>query len=231
VSALEHVLQGSDTIPPERGVFLPTTRRLHPTVCAFVSDAFYDGRLVSQPSCSLHRLEGRDGQDLVGVGYTPVEHMGNRNWSPEEVGEVRRIVASLLGASWADAGGRERPLTLDDILVVAPYNVQVQRLRHALPAGARVGTVDRFQGQQAPVSVFSMATSSAEDLPRNLEFLYSRNRLNVAVSRAQALSVVVCCPALLGARCRTPEQLRLVNSLCSYVEWARSPGSSGPRLV
>jgi uncharacterized protein len=230
-SALEHVLGGMDTIPPDRGVFLPTTRRMHPAVCGFVSAAFYDRRLLPVPACAQHRLEGPDGRPLMGLRHVPTPHTGNRTWSPEEVAEVSRLAGALVGASWSDAGGAPRPLTLDGILVVAPYNAQVQRLRQALPEGARVGTVDRFQGQQAPVTVFSMATSSAEDLPRNLEFLYSRNRLNVAVSRAQALSIVVCAPALLRARCRTPEQLRLVNSLCSYVEWAESTGPAAPGLL
>ncbi len=230
-SALEHVLRGLDTIPPDRGVFLPTTRRMHPLVCGFVSAAFYDRRLLAVPACSEHRLEAKDGLPLMGLRHVPTPHAGNRTWSPEEVAEVSRLVSSLVGASWSDAGGTPRPLTLDDVLVVAPYNAQVQRLREALPGGARAGTVDKFQGQQAPVTVYSMATSSMEDLPRNLEFLYSRNRLNVAVSRAQALAVVVCAPALLCARCRTPEQLRLVNSLCSYVEWAESTGPAAPGLL
>ena len=231
LSALEHILQGADTIAPDRGVFLPTTRRMHPAVCGFVSETFYDGRLVSEPSCALHHLAGLDGRELMGLRHEAVEHSGNRNWSPEEVAEVRRLVDALTGVLWSDAGERPRRLSLSDILVVAPYNAQVQRLRDALPDGARVGTVDRFQGQQAPVTIYSMASSSAEDMPRNLEFLFSRNRLNVAISRAQALSVVVCSPALLRARCRTPGQLRLVNSLCSYVEWARSTGSSAPGLL
>jgi uncharacterized protein len=204
---------------------------MHPAVCGFVSETFYDGRLVSEPSCALHHLAGLDGRELMGLRHEAVEHSGNRNWSPEEVAEVRRLVDALTGVLWSDAGERPRRLSLSDILVVAPYNAQVQRLRDALPDGARVGTVDRFQGQQAPVTIYSMASSSAEDMPRNLEFLFSRNRLNVAISRAQALSVVVCSPALLRARCRTPGQLRLVNSLCSYVEWARSTGSSAPGLL
>ena len=106
------------------------------------------------------------------------------------------------------------------MLVVAPYNAQVACLVEALPSGARVGTVDRFQGKEAAVSIFSMATSSVEDLPRNLEFLFSLNRLNVAVSRARGLSLIVCSPELLRARCHTPEQMRLVNALCRYVEMA-----------
>ena len=113
-------------------------------------------------------------------------------------------------------------MSLEDVLVVAPYNAQVKRLRDAV-RGIRAGTVDRFQGQQAAVAIYTMATSSADDMPRTLEFLFSRNRLNVAVSRARALAFVVCSPQLLATRCRTPEQLRLVNALCRFVEMSPLP--------
>jgi uncharacterized protein len=142
--------------------------------------------------------------------------------SDDEAEQVRSIIKELTRATWRDDSGRRRPITLADIVVVAPYNAQVACLAEALQPGARVGTVDRFQGQEAAVSIFSMATSSVEDLPRNLEFLFSRNRLNVAVSRARGLSVLVCSPELLRARCHTPEQMRLVNALCRYVEMART---------
>ncbi len=125
----------------------------------------------------------------------------------------------------------ERPLTLDDIVVVAPYNAHVACLVEALPPGARVGTVDRFQGQEAAVSIFSMATSSVEDLPRNLEFLFSLNRLNVAVSRARAVSILVCSPELLRARCHTAEQMRLVNALCRYVDMASPWDVAAPAVA
>ena len=160
-----------------------------------------------------------------GTRLASVEHHGNRTWSPEEVAVVGDLVDALHMATWTDAAGVESPLGLSDILVVAPYNAHVKRLKERLPDGARVGTVDKFQGQQAAVSIYAMATSSAEDVPRNLEFLFSRNRLNVAVSRARALSIVVCSPELFRVRCRTPEQLRLVNALCLYVEMATPVGS------
>jgi uncharacterized protein len=193
---------------------------MHPAVCGFVSTAFYEGRLTSDPSCADRRLVGWCDREGVGLRRVTVEHSGNRTWSAEEVAEVRRLLDGLQRAAWVDGARGVRQLTLADILVVAPYNAQVQRLRAALPVGARVGTVDKFQGQQAAVTIYSMTTSSAEDLPRNLEFLFSRNRLNVAVSRAQALSIVVLSPHLLRARCQTPGQLRLVNTVCSYVESA-----------
>ncbi|HEV3123176.1 MAG TPA: TM0106 family RecB-like putative nuclease [Candidatus Dormibacteraeota bacterium] len=219
-SALEHVLEGLDTIPADRGVFLPTTWRMHPDVCRFVSQTFYEGRLHAHASCSRQRIDGAGELDGTGARRVAIEHAGNRTWSPEEVAAVHEVVDRLLSARWTDGDGEEHPLGLDDILIVAPYNAQVKRIRDRLPDGARVGTVDKFQGQEAPVTIYAMATSSAEDVPRNLEFLFSRNRLNVAVSRARALSIVICSSELIGARCHTPGQLRLVNALCRYAELA-----------
>jgi uncharacterized protein len=226
LSALEHLLGDHATIPSDRGLFLATTWRLHPALCDFVSEAFYDGRLQPDPGCSVQRLDDGPWAAGTGVRWRPVGHVGNRTSAVEEVDEVRRGVDSLLGRSWTDRGGQGRRLALDDILVVAPYNAQVARLRAALPEGARVGTVDRFQGQEAAVVIFSMATSSADDVPLSVEFLYSLNRLNVAVSRAQALFVLVCSPGLLRVRCRTPRQMRLANALCRLAELAGDVGAS-----
>jgi uncharacterized protein len=219
-SVLEHLLGDDDTVPPDRGVFLETSWRMHPAVCAFVSDAMYDGRLASRAGCERRRI---DSPGLAGSGlrFLGVEHADNRGRSQEEAARVAAEVALLLdGGTWVDRDGAEHPLTLDDILVVAPYNAQVRCLRAHLPDGARVGTVDRFQGQEAPVVFFSMAASSGDDIHRGMSFLFSRNRLNVAVSRAQALAVVVCSPRLLGARCSTVDDMRLVNMLCRFAQAA-----------
>ena len=131
-----------------------------------------------------------------------------------------QVFRALIGLPWTDRHGAVRPLRGDDILVVAPYNAQVRRLCETLPEGARVGTVDRFQGQEAPVVIYSMATSSIDDAPRGMDFLFSLNRLNVASSRAQGLVVLVCSPELLKARCRSPAQMRLASALCRLVEMA-----------
>ena len=135
----------------------------------------------------------------------------------------------LSGGTFTDHEGQARALTAQDILVVAPYNMQVRCLREALPAGVEVGTVDKFQGREAPVVFFSMASSSGEDVPRGLEFLFSRNRFNVAISRARALAVVVCSPRLLDVRCRTVDQMRLVNSLCRFAEDAPAQPQAAAR--
>jgi uncharacterized protein len=147
--------------------------------------------------------------------------VGNASESPEEAELVAELVRSLVegGATWTDKTGVRRPLTWNDVLIVAPYNAQVAEIERRLPA-ARVGTVDKFQGQEAPVSIYSMTTSGPEEAPRGMEFLYSLNRLNVATSRARCLAAVVASPALIRVRARTPRQMRLANALCRFVELA-----------
>jgi len=219
-SVLEHLLGEHPTIPQDRGLFIDETRRMHPDVCRFISEAIYGGRLESYADCHRQRLEGRGDLTGTGVRYVGVAHEGNARQSPEEAREIALRVEELLGAEYTTADGEVRPLRPDDIMVVAPYNAQVRCLRVHLPDGVRVGTVDKFQGQEAAAAFFSMATSSGAELPRNLEFLFSRNRLNVAVSRARCLAVLVSSPELLHVRCRSAEQMRLVNALCRLVEMA-----------
>jgi hypothetical protein len=215
VSSLEHVLGAHATVLPERGLFLATTYRMHPDVCAFISEIAYEGRLRSEPGCERQRILGDGPLSGTGMRYLPVEHQGNRTSSAEEVDVVDGEFRALLGRCWIDKDGVERELTVADILVVAPYNAQVARLVECLPGGARVGTVDKFQGQEAAVVFYAMTSSSPEDMPRNLEFLYSLNRLNVALSRARCLAVLVCSPTLLTIRCPNVPQLRLANALCT----------------
>jgi uncharacterized protein len=220
VSVLEHLLGGRDTIPSDRGVFLDRTWRMHPAVCGWVSRTMYDGRLESMDQCARQRVES-SASELSGAGLrlVAVPHEDNRTNAPEEADRIAIEIDRLLAdGSFTDAHGASRRLTLADILVVAPFNAQVRCLRGRLPEGARIGTVDKFQGQEAPVVFFSMTSSSGEDVPRGMDFLFSRNRLNVAVSRAQAVAVVVCSPKLLWAPCNTVEQMTLVNALCEFAD-------------
>ena len=228
VSALEHLLGNELTVGEDRGIFLDRTWRMAPAVCSFVSTAFYEDRLHPVETCEQQAILMREAE-LTGLRLHSVAHTSDRTYSEAEASAVAGMIRFLLQGSWRDQHGAVRRLTLNDILVVAPYNAHVACLQHLLPTGARVGTVDKFQGQEAAVSIFSMATSSTDDLPRNLEFLYSMNRLNVAVSRARCLSVLVCSPQLLSARCHTPEQMRLVNALCRYEQMALSwvPSEAG----
>jgi uncharacterized protein len=155
----------------------------------------------------------------------PVEHRGNQNSSPEEGEAIAKMVAGILDSSttWVDRHSKERPVTLDDILIIAPYNAQVFDLKDRIP-GARIGTVDKFQGQEAPIVIYSLTTSTHADAPRGMNFLYSLNRLNVATSRAKCLSILVCSPALFEPECRTPEQMRMANAFCRYLELATRIG-------
>ena len=157
-----------------------------------------------------------------GLRFIPVEHAGNTNASDEEAERVAVLIRELLdaGAAWVDKHGVQAPLTLADILTVAPYNAHVATLRATLPDGARVGTVDKFQGQEAPIVIYSMATSSADEAPRGMEFLYSLHRLNVATSRARCVAAIVASPTLFAPDCRTPEQMRLANPFCRFLELA-----------
>src|SRR5262249_14524719 len=194
-----------------------------PSICTFTSEVFYEGRLTSKP--------GLDKQQLVGGRFTgsglwvhQVEHDGNRNASDEEVEAVVDLVAPLTapGAQSIDENGVAQGIISSDILVVAPYNAQVSRLSDRLKSrGVIVGTVDKFQGQQAPIVIYSMATSRPEEAPRGLEFLYSLNRLNVATSRAQCAVILVASPHLFSPDCSTPRQMKLANGLCRYVELAQ----------
>jgi DNA polymerase III delta prime subunit len=221
-SALEHLLDGTATVPAERGIFLSKTRRIHPDLCRFVSDAFYDGRLMAEAGnerqCLVLDPNADPALAPTGLQFISIEHERCSQKSGPEADRICQLYQRLLGQRWTDREGHVRPIGVKDILVVSPYNMQVNLLRNRLPEGARVGTVDKFQGQEAAVVLISMATSSGDDLPRQIEFLYSRNRLNVAISRARCLAVIVASPGLLETSCSTIEQMRLVNALC----WAKN---------
>ncbi|MFN2582454.1 MAG: TM0106 family RecB-like putative nuclease [Candidatus Dormibacteria bacterium] len=220
VSALGHLLGNDVTVAADCGIFLDRTWRMTPAVCRYVSDTFYEGKLQPVDAAARQAIDVDGDAALSGLRTLAVNHDGDRTFSHTEAEHVRALVDELLGRTWRHIDGTVRTIGVADILVVAPYNAHVACLTQALPANVRVGTVDKFQGQEAAVSIFSMATSSTDDLPRNLEFLYSMNRLNVAVSRARCLSILVYSPALLHTRCHTPEQMRLVNALCRYADAA-----------
>lgn len=225
-SALAHLLDRAATMPPDKGLFLAKTWRLHPDICAFTSEVFYEGRLEPEAGRERQALDGCPPLDGTGVRSVSVSHRGNRSESPEEAETIAGLVQSLLAGKhyWTDHEGDRHPIGLDDIVIVTPYNDQVGEIARRLP-GARVGTVDKFQGQQAAISIYSMATSSPAEAPRGMEFLYSLNRLNVATSRARCLTVLIASPELIRVRCRTPRQMRLANALARLLEMASLPSS------
>ena len=222
VSALGHLLGESATVDPSRGVFLDHTWRMHPDICAFTTEQFYESRLRARPELGRQTVVGPGPLAGYGLRFIPVAHAGNTNASAEEAECVAGLIPELLGtdAAWVDRQGVQRRLTLDDVLVVAPYNAHLAVLRATLPTEARVGTVDKFQGQEAPIVIYSMATSTADEAPRGMEFLYSLHRLNVATSRARCVAAIVASPTLLTPDCRTPEQMRLANPFCRFLELA-----------
>jgi uncharacterized protein len=195
---------------------------MHPSICDFTSELFYDGRLKARNHTHNRILQGHPWLNRAGLYFVPVVHDGNRNSSIEEVEVVAQIVDSLLapGVVWFRSIGNSKKLDLkEDILIVAPYNAQVSDLLARLP-GANVGTVDKFQGQEAPVVIYSLTTSTPQDAPRGMEFLYSLNRFNVATSRAMSNVIVVGNPRLFEPECRSPRQMQLANAFCRFAEMA-----------
>jgi predicted RecB family nuclease len=234
-SALGHVLGVDPVIDPERGLFLTQTWRLHPSIAAYTSEVFYAGQMGFEPSLALQDLSGVPPADGTGVRWAPVVHAGDPTESVEEATAITGLIRELLdsGATWTNRKGVTAPIKLKDIVIVAPYNAHVERVKKTLAdAGLvtdRVGTVDKFQGQEAPISIYSMATPTPEEAPRGMEFLYSLNRLNVATSRAKCVAIVVASPELVRVTCHTPRQMRLANALCRFVEYAESgPGTEEP---
>ncbi len=221
-SVLEYLLQGRHTIPITEGILLDTTYRMHPKVCEFISAAIYDDRIKSHAALAEQRIDnGDEPAKLIpeaGIVCHFVPHEGCTQRSEAEAEHISKLYLHLLGRKYRDSKGRIQPLTPDNILVVSPYNMQVNLLRQHLGAAARVGTVDKFQGQEAEIVLVSMATSSPEEIVRGIDFLYSQNRLNVSLSRAKTLAILVLSPDLLSVRCSAIEQMRLVNTLC----WVKS---------
>ena len=214
LSCLDWMLGQHATVQPDRGIFLPISRRMHPEVCRFISNQVYEGRLTSHPDTARQRVTGTSFPE-AGAFWVPIPHEGNAQIALEEVTAILATTKDLLKGTWTEKDSTSRSMRESDIIVVAPYNAQVNALREALPDGIRVGTVDKFQGQEAPVCLVSMTASSAEETSRGMEFLFSLNRINVAVSRAKGLSLVFGSPSLREAKCDTVAQMKLINTLCA----------------
>lgn len=194
---------------------------MHPGVCSFISNQIYEGRLTSHEHCSR-----QDTQFGTGLRWIEVHHENCATESLDEVQVVAEQITRMIGSTWTNQDGLDAPLEASDFMVVAPYNDQVRLLQNTFQksrvlAGVQVGTVDKFQGREAPVVFFTMTTSSAKDMPRGPEFLFSRNRLNVAISRARCLAYLVCTEALLNSRARTIDEMRLIGTLSAFVEYAK----------
>jgi len=217
VSALGWLTDGHDVLPPEFGFFLAKSWRMHPAVCEPVSRLSYEGKLESRAEERM--LEGIE----PGLHPVTVDHRLNSTSSPEEAERVVDLVREALGREWTE-GGRTRTLGQDDVIVVAPYNAQVELVGERLAAAGfgevPVGTVDKFQGREAAIAIVSLAASSAEDVPRGLEFLLLANRLNVAISRAQWAAYLLYSPALLDYLPTNPVALAQLSAFIGLVETA-----------
>lgn len=209
-------------VPRELGIFLGESRRMHPEICQLISESIYEGRLTANHDCARQHISvARASNALVrkphGVAFVGVEHDGNDQASSEEAARVARVFHELLGRPYTDSRGDTRPLALADFLCIAPYNAQVRQLKSVLPHGARVGSVDRFQGQEAAVCITSLCASYGEYGARGLAFILDRNRMNVALSRAKCLAVVVGDPRLAVAVPRSIKEMRLINLMARIV--------------
>jgi uncharacterized protein len=225
LSALEHILGDRATMPPDAGLLIDKTWRMHPHLCQFTSETFYDSKLTGVDGLELQQILGDPPLSGAGIRVVEVPHEGNTNASPEEAAAVADLVRALLGRQWRARSGELAPIGIEQIMVVTPYNAQIRAIQSALTSagitGVRVGTVDKFQGREAPVVIYSMATSSADDAPRSMEFLYDLHRLNVATSRARAMAIIVANPDLVLVACQTPRQMHLANALCHAWESGR----------
>jgi uncharacterized protein len=220
-SVLEHILGEHVTVPNTQGVFLSKTWRMHPDVCDFISRQIYEGRLTANENCIQQTTNFG-----TGLRWLAAQHERRSTQSPEEIDIVLAQITTMLGTPWTNQKGEVASLTPRDFMVVAPYNDQVDLIKEACQAraelrGVQMGTVDKFQGREAPVVFFTMTTSSAQDMPRGPEFLFSRNRLNVAVSRARCLAYLVCTEELLNSRARDIDDMRLIGTLSAFVEYAQ----------
>jgi uncharacterized protein len=208
-------------VPSDYGLFLGESRRMHPDVCTFISESIYEGRLGSYADCARQRIEVSEGSTSIstetGIVFIDVEHDGNIQQSDEEVERVKAIYDEMIGRTFTCSDGTTQLLGLGDFLFIAPYNAQVRALQRALPEGARVGSVDRFQGQQAPVCILSLCSSFGEYGSRGLGFILDRNRINVAISRAQCIAIVVGDARIAGTPARSIEEMKLVNLFCKLV--------------
>lgn len=228
VSALDYIVGDHQTLPKENGVFLPITFRLHPKICSFNSELFYENRLHAIEGNKCQNISGKNNFTGKNLAYVEVDHWGNTNHSMEEVHKIKEIVDELINNEntfivFKDGKEISARITNESIKIISPYNAQVNRLKKALP-NINIGTVDKFQGQEAPIIIYSVATSSPEDAPRGMEFLYSGNRLNVAVSRAECLFIMVSNKKIFEPNCKSPVQIKLANSYCRFLEMVEEEG-------
>ncbi len=220
-SVLEYLLENNDTVKEDRGIFLNKSYRMHPNVNDFISNNFYEERLNCDERTSKReiKLSSKTSLNLKGINYIDANHSDYSQRNEIEGEIVKKLYKNLLGSTFKDEHGKERKIKIDDILTISPYNIQVNYLKSILPEDSRVGTIDKFQGQEAPVTLISMATSDADSIPRGLDFLFNRNRLNVAISRSQLMSIIIFSPDLLMANAKKVDEIFLIENFFKLMEY------------
>ena len=222
-SALGHIFGGRKTVDDEYGLLLDTSYRMHDDICGFVSEMFYDGKLMYDQANSNHEILNNDTFSGSGMRFVPAEHEGNKSQSNEEVEKIMNILEKILDGKtqFRDKHGNLHKVEQEDIKIISPYNAQrnaLERTVHSAYPDIQIGTVDKFQGQEAPIVIFSTAASTPDEAPKGLGFLFNEHRLNVAISRAKAMFVLVSSPALFGIQAKKPAQIVLANRLLYLIK-------------
>ena len=220
-SVLDYLLEGKATIPEDKGIFLNKTYRLHPKINSFISENFYEDRLLVDKANVNRKIKYKKNSIIKNEGIHTVlmKHQDRSQTSIEEFEIIKKIMDQVMGCKFIDFDKTERKISIDDILIVSPFNAQVNFLKARLNKGARCGTIDKFQGMEAPIVIISMTSSSVEDLPRNKKFFFNRNRLNVAISRAQCASIILINPKLLESPLADLEEFKLINNFQKLMKY------------
>ena len=223
-SCLEFLLQNNDTIPLNKGIFLKETRRLNKKICKFISERFYESRLKPHEIAEKRKVHSKVKDfENEGIFYIPIDHQGCSTSSDEEAKKIKVIYDQILESKYVEEDDKGKKISglikHDNIMTIAPFNVQVGRLIKELGEKAKVGTIDKFQGQEAKVVFISFTSSDPENLPRHKDWFFSRNRLNVAISRSQSIAIVIFNPNLLLTACKKIDEMKLVNNFCKLIKF------------
>jgi uncharacterized protein len=219
-SILDYLLGDLDTIDDNRGIFLNKTYRLDPKINNFISENFYESRLIADENNSTRKVISKNKLfSASGIYYIASEHSDNSQKSEEECQIIKKLYKDFIGADFIDLNQKKRKITDKDILIISPYNVQVNYLKSELNEKAQIGTIDKFQGQEAPITIISMTSSDAENLPRDKTFFFNRNRLNVAISRSQCVSIILFNPKLLETAPRNVIEIKLLNNFFKLMKF------------
>ena len=220
-SVMSFCLGNNSIVGQEYGIFLPITRRLHPKICSYISDTFYQSQLKPHEDNKNRQLivKNADKTDISGINLVELKHEGCAQISVEEQNSIDNKINYLMKNCHLKINNQIKNINYKDFIIVSPYNAQVNYLKSTLNSNLNIGTVDKFQGQEAPIAIISMTSSDSDSLPRNKEFFFNRNRLNVAISRAQVASIILFNPNLLDSSPKNLEQIKLMNNFFKFLNY------------